>query len=435
MLKSKVSGSVSELKKLDRCIPKTNDKNCSYKAHRFYSSPTETRGGHLTHPGLTLPPDQVQSRSSPGPGPPAGKGRIINKTKVCDHGKKLRKNWSQSWDGSSRGILTFSQRPKVCSHWTSVSLNTESNTSTDAAAALTETRQNKTSQIVPEFTVDLRGASVSWVNNKSSKKNVLELKTRQGCEYLIQYDTDSIISDWFKVINEAIRQLETDAAVSEDSDDSDQERSRRSSSRSSDPEQRRVRHKLRRFLQRRPTLQSVKEKGYIRDAVFGCHLDTLCHRENSTVPRFVQKCVRFVERRGLDTDGIYRVSGNLAVIQKLRHKVDQEEHVDLEDGSWTEVHVVTGALKLFFRELPEPLFPFSSYDKFIAAIQLPEFSQRVSYIKDLVQTLPLPNHSTMELLFRHLRRVVDHGEQNRMSTHSLAIVFGPTLLRPQVEST
>lgn len=31
-------------------------------------------------------------------------------------------------------------------------------------------------------------------------------------------------------------------------------------------------------------------------------------------------------------------------------------------------------------------------------------------------------------------RVIDHGEQNRMSVQSMAIVFGPTLLRPQEES-
>lgn len=341
------------------------------------------------------------------------KAGIINKTKVCDNGKKLRKNWSQSWTVLHGGILTFHRDPKSAPSGPG----------------------SKASQIVPEFTVDLRGASVSWANHKSSKKNVLELKTRQGCEFLIQYDTDSIINDWFKVIADAIAQLEGEG--SEDSEDSDREdKSKRSSSHSSssDPDQRRVRHKLRRFLQRRPTLQSVKEKGYIRDAVFGCHLDTLCHRENSLVPRFVQKCVRFVERHGLDTDGIYRVSGNLAVIQRLRHKADHEEQLDLDDGHVTEVHVVTGALKLFFRELPEPLFPFSSYDKFIAAIQLAEHSQRVSYIKDLVSSLPLPNHSTMELLFTHLQRVIAHSDSNRMSVQSLAIVFGPTLLRPLVET-
>lgn len=87
------------------------------------------------------------------------------------------------------------------------------------------------------------------------------------------------------------------------------------------------------------------------------------------------------------------MSGNLAVIQKLRHKADHgdllllpnaavgflsvstflfcfsEEQLDLEDGQWEEIHVITGALKLFLRELPEPLFPFSSFDKFIAAIR------------------------------------------------------------------
>lgn len=31
-------------------------------------------------------------------------------------------------------------------------------------------------------------------------------------------------------------------------------------------------------------------------------------------------------------------------------------------------------------------------------------------------------------------RVIDHGEANRMTTQSVAIVFGPTLLRPETET-
>ncbi|XP_056879288.1 rho GTPase-activating protein 27 isoform X6 [Takifugu flavidus] len=361
--------------------------------------------------------DRKPRRPSPEQSHLLEKAGIINKTKVAEGGKKIRKNWSQSWTVLHGGVLTFHRDPK------------------SAPAGNT----SKTSQIVPEFTAELRGASVGWASkDKSSKKNVLELKTRQGCEYLMQYDTESIITDWLKVLQEAIRQLDQDH-LSEEEDDADEDRDRRrtadrNSSGASDFEQKRVRTKLRRFLQRRPTLQSVKEKGYIRDNVFGCHLDTLCHREHATVPRFVVKCVRTVEKRGLDIDGIYRVSGNLAVIQKLRHKADHEEHLELEDGQWEEIHVITGALKLFLRELPEPLFPFSSFDKFIAAIQLPDYNLRVSYMRDLVRSLPLPNHDTMELLFRHLRRVTEHKDSNRMSVQSIAIVFGPTLLRPQTES-
>ncbi|XP_032442970.1 rho GTPase-activating protein 27 isoform X3 [Xiphophorus hellerii] len=348
------------------------------------------------------------------------KAGIVNKTKLVDHGRKMRKNWTQSWTVLHGGILTFHKDPKF------------------APAGNT----NKSSQIVPEYTVDLKGASLQWAaKDKSSKKFVLELKTRQGCEYLIQYDTESIISDWYKVIQQAIQQLTPHQLepehLSEDEDNSDREDKMRGSTRSNsgaDSEQNRIRSKLRRFLQRRPTLQSVKEKGYIQDNVFGCHLDVLCHRENSTIPKFVEKCIKTVERRGLDVDGIYRVSGNLAVIQRLRHKADHEEHLDLEDGQWEEIHVITGALKLFLRELPEPLFPFCCFDKFIATIQLSDYSQRVSYTKDLVRSLPLPNYDTMKLLFKHLRRVINHKDSNRMSVQSVAIVFGPTLLRPQIES-
>uniref|UniRef100_A0A3Q2XBT4 Rho GTPase activating protein 27, like n=1 Tax=Hippocampus comes TaxID=109280 RepID=A0A3Q2XBT4_HIPCM len=353
------------------------------------------------------------------------KAGIVNKTKVVDNGKKIRKNWSQSWTVLHGGILTFHRDPKSAP---------------------------SSNMIVPEYTVELRGASVCWApKEKSSKKNVLELRTRQGCEYLMQYDTESIIADWLKVVQDTIRQLVRQThSLCMCKHTRTHTHSRKCGGVSfritstcrtmmtmalsgADTEQTRVRTKLRRFLQRRPTLQSVKEKGYIRDNVFGCHLDTLCHRENTTIPKFVEKCIKAVERRGLDVDGIYRVSGNLAVIQKLRHKADHEEHLDVEDGQWEDIHVLTGALKLFLRELPEPLFPFSFFDKFIAAIRQSRISTRLSKC-DLVRSLPLPNHDTMELLFRHLLRVVEHKDANRMSVQSMAIVFGPTLLRPQTES-
>ncbi|MGH0178177.1 UNVERIFIED_CONTAM: hypothetical protein FKN15_010320 [Acipenser sinensis] len=138
--------------------------------------------------------------------------------------------------------------------------------------------------------------------------------------------------------------------------------------------------------------------------------------------------------RCLDIDGIYRVSGNLAVIQKLRFKVDHEENLDLEDGLWEDIHVVTGSLKLFFRELPEPLFPFTHFKNFIAAIKIPGHNEKINYMRDLVRSLPQPNHDTMSLLFQHLRKVVEFKEVNRMSVQSVAIVFGPTLLKPESET-
>ncbi|XP_068161652.1 rho GTPase-activating protein 27 isoform X2 [Antennarius striatus] len=366
------------------------------------------------------------------------KAGILNKTKISENGKKVRKNWTQTWTVLLGGVLTFHKDPK--------------------SAAMGNL--NKTNQIVPEFTVDLRGATVGWASkDKSSKKNVLELKGKNGVEFLIQYDTESIICDWHKVLTDTIRQLEFQDHHSEEEDGdlyekipntdapkeeklgggSEKARPSRpsvthSSSSAGDSEQKRVRTKLMKFLMKRPTLQSVKEKGYIRDSVFGCHLAKLCAQEKNTVPSFVEKCVKAVEKRGLDIDGLYRVSGNLAIIQKLRFKADHEE-LDLEDGQWEDVHVITGALKLFFRELPEPLFPYSHFNKFITAIRMADYNVRLSCIYDLVKSLPPSNHDTMKLLFGHLRRVIQYGDDNRMTVGNVAIVFGPTLLRPEMESS
>lgn len=363
------------------------------------------------------------------------KAGVLHRTKTVDKGKRLRKkHWSASWTVLEGGVLTFFKDSK-----------------TSAAGGLRQPSKLST----PEYTVDLKGASLTWApKDKSSKKNVLELRSRDGSEYLVQHDSEAIISTWHKAIAQGIQELSADLPPEEESESSsvdfgsserlgswreDEARSGAAAHAPSPGGQEsdlsKVRQKLRKFLLRRPTLQSLREKGYIKDQVFGCALAALCEREKSPVPRFVQQCIRAVEARGLDIDGLYRISGNLATIQKLRYKVDHDERLDLDDGRWEDVHVITGALKLFFRELPEPLFPFSHFRQFIAAIKLQDQAQRSRCVRDLVRSLPSPNHDTLRLLFQHLCRVVEHGEQNRMSVQSVAIVFGPTLLRPETEET
>jgi hypothetical protein len=51
--------------------------------------------------------------------------------------------------------------------------------------------------------------------------------------------------------------------------------------------------------------------------------------------------------------------------------VDADEKVELDDIKWEDIHVTTGALKMFFRELPEPLFTYGSFNDFVDAISKP----------------------------------------------------------------
>uniref|UniRef100_H3CTN3 Rho GTPase activating protein 12 n=1 Tax=Tetraodon nigroviridis TaxID=99883 RepID=H3CTN3_TETNG len=359
---------------------------------------------------------------------PSEKCGVLNVTKITENGKKVRKSWSSSWTVLQGSSLLFAKGQSGSTSWFG------------------------SNQSKPEFTVDLRGASVEWASkDKSSKKHVLELKTRQGTELLIQSEIDSVITDWFRALSETVSShaWESDEAVEEDmpespgADRQDKEKERRDSGMSrvlksslsvDASEQKKTRTKLKKFLIRRPTYQAVRDKGYIKDQVFGSSLSSLCQRENTSVPNFVQKCIEHVESTGLSVDGLYRVSGNLAVIQKLRFAVNHDEKLDLNDRKWEDIHVTTGALKMFFRELPEPLFTYGSFGDFVNAIKCSDYKQRVNAVKDLIKKLPRPNQDTMQTLFKHLRRVVEHGEANRMTSQGVAIVFGPTLLRPETET-
>ncbi|XP_005471683.1 rho GTPase-activating protein 12b isoform X4 [Oreochromis niloticus] len=374
-------------------------------------------------------PDSDSCPSSPKhPLTPSEKCGVLNVTKITENGKKVRKNWTSSWTVLQGSSLLFAKGQGGSTSWFG------------------------SNQSKPEFTVDLRGGTVEWASkDKSSKKHVIELKTRQGTELLIQSEIDSVISDWYRALTETINThaWESDEAIEEDMPESpgaekhDKEKEHRDSKKSramknsvsmDSSDQKKTRMKLKKFLTRRPTYQAVRDKGYIKDQVFGCSLTSLCQRENTSVPNFVKMCIDHVENTGLNIDGLYRVSGNLAVIQKLRFAVNHDEKVDLNDSKWEDIHVTTGALKMFFRELPEPLFSYGSFNDFVNAIKCSDYKQRVNSIKDLIKKLPKPNHDTMQILFKHLRRVVDNGEANRMTTQSVAIVFGPTLLRPETET-
>uniref|UniRef100_A0A671LTX2 Rho GTPase-activating protein 12-like n=1 Tax=Sinocyclocheilus anshuiensis TaxID=1608454 RepID=A0A671LTX2_9TELE len=355
---------------------------------------------------------------------PSEKCGTLNMTKITEHGKKVRKNWTSYWTVLQGSSLLFNKGQGGGTGWFG--------------------RDQKL-----EFSVELKGGSVDWASkDKSSKKHVLELKTRQGMELLLQSDNESLINEWHKALTEAIHTYawESDEAIEEDMPESpdtekhDKEKEQRNSKKgrgksvSMDNAEQKKKTKLMKLLTGRPTLQAVKDKGYIKDQVFGSSLSSLCQRESTTVPHFVSMCIEQVEKNGLGVDGLYRVSGNLAIIQKLRFAVNHDEKVDLGDSKWEDIHVTTGALKMFFRELPEPLFPFAFFNNFITTIKMPDYKQKVQAVKDLMKQLPRPNHDTILALFKHLKKVIQHVDENRMTTQSVAIVFGPTLLRPEVET-
>uniref|UniRef100_A0AAZ3Q554 Unconventional myosin-IXb-like n=1 Tax=Oncorhynchus tshawytscha TaxID=74940 RepID=A0AAZ3Q554_ONCTS len=145
------------------------------------------------------------------------------------------------------------------------------------------------------------------------------------------------------------------------------------------------------------------------------------------IPMVVQMMLEHVEMNGLYTEGIYRKSGSACHARELHQLLETNpERATLEKYS---IHTVTGLVKRWLRELPEPLLTFSLYNDFLHAVELPEQSEQLRAVYQKLDDLPPSNFNTLERLVFHLVRVAKEEEHNRMSANSLAIVFAPCILR------
>ncbi|CAB1321783.1 unnamed protein product [Coregonus sp. 'balchen'] len=148
-----------------------------------------------------------------------------------------------------------------------------------------------------------------------------------------------------------------------------------------------------------------------QSGVFGVKISVVTKRERSKVPLIVKQCVEEIERRGMEEVGIYRVSGVATDIQALKAAFDANNKDVSVMMSEMDVNAIAGTLKLYFRELPEPLFTDDLYPNFAGGIALSDSVAK-------------------ESCMLHLLLIADNEGVNKMSFHNLATVFGPTLLRP-----
>ncbi|XP_047386466.1 unconventional myosin-IXb isoform X4 [Sciurus carolinensis] len=159
---------------------------------------------------------------------------------------------------------------------------------------------------------------------------------------------------------------------------------------------------------------------------FGVCMDSLTS-DKASVPVVLEKLLEHVEMHGLYTEGLYRKSGAANRTRELRQALQADPTaVRLEDFP---IHAITGVLKQWLRELPEPLMTFAQYGDFLRAVELPGKQEQLAAIYAVLEHLPEANHNSLERLIFHLVKVALLEDVNRMSPGALAIIFAPCLLR------
>uniref|UniRef100_A0A8C2GMN7 Chimaerin n=1 Tax=Cyprinus carpio TaxID=7962 RepID=A0A8C2GMN7_CYPCA len=173
----------------------------------------------------------------------------------------------------------------------------------------------------------------------------------------------------------------------------------------------------------KPDLKHVKK-------VYSCDLTTLVKAHNATRPMVVDMCIREIEARGLKSEGLYRISGFSDLIEDVKLSFDRDgERADISVNVYEDINVITGALKLYFRDLPIPVITYDAYPRFIEAAKLTDSDERLEALHEALKQMPPAHCETLRYLMAHLKRVTQNEKHNLMNAENLGIVFGPTLMR------
>ncbi|KAI0308828.1 GTPase activating protein [Amylostereum chailletii] len=170
----------------------------------------------------------------------------------------------------------------------------------------------------------------------------------------------------------------------------------------------------------------VPDKGR---TTFGVALAEQMARDNVEVPPIMVKLCEAIEKYGMYSVGVYRVSGTMSKIAKLKERLDKDlDAVNLDTDEWsTDITNVTSVMKAWLRELPEPLLTNDLHQGFLDAASIENDRLRHIRLHERVNELPDPNYATLKYFMGHLNRITQFEAQNSMSISNLAIVFGPTL--------
>ncbi|ORX43361.1 RhoGAP-domain-containing protein [Piromyces finnis] len=181
--------------------------------------------------------------------------------------------------------------------------------------------------------------------------------------------------------------------------------------------------------------ENIKVNGN-KELVFGLSLAEAIAaskiKANYELPAVVYRCIEYLDANDAQNEeGIYRLSGSTSTIKALKDKFNNEGDYDLlNSDEYYDIHAVAGLLKLFLRELKEPILTRELQSKFLHIPELESRNQKIYELANLISLLPLGNYTLLRCLSAHLVRIVQNSSINKMTLHNVTIVFSPTLNIP-----
>lgn len=133
----------------------------------------------------------------------------------------------------------------------------------------------------------------------------------------------------------------------------------------------------------------------------------------------VENLLKFLDAKGYETEGIFRISGSGPNVRELKGALEKNPQANISDT--VELHDAMGALKAVWEEV--------AFDPRVGE-KLVEFSktqnQDVTKLKDL--PLTKPQREILDKIIDYAIKVAQNSEATKMPTANIAMVLAPVFL-------
>jgi len=168
-----------------------------------------------------------------------------------------------------------------------------------------------------------------------------------------------------------------------------------------------------------------KQEVILPTASFKVPLEELLNRQKDSHPDLEVPYVLLVlaekitKLKGHVTEGIFRVPGIISTINTTKLRIDQG-NFDLSDID--DVRTPAALLKLWLRDIPEPLIPVPLYQ---SAIDTP------TNALEIVKKIPAINQKVLTYLIHFIQIFckLEFVAHSKMGVSNLSMIFAPTILR------
>ncbi|KAL3864167.1 hypothetical protein ACJMK2_005873 [Sinanodonta woodiana] len=155
----------------------------------------------------------------------------------------------------------------------------------------------------------------------------------------------------------------------------------------------------------------------------------------------IHQLSEFLQRpENIRTEGLFRITGNLARQRLLKEWVNSGSNLRLDDGLFSP-HDCANVLKSCVADLPEPLLKKKNFAAYLQIVDMSKNvkqgdnglnvqDQQIKALQLMFLLIPRENAILLECVLDLLHKVSNVPE-NRMSANSLGMVFAPGLICPK----